>query len=133
MSFPTSRSGVVHRLRRSFQRILPAAGMPSRKPDDSIFAFTSWARIHLGVWDCGAGKLWIDNVRLVEEPLVNLVRRPGCPLVVQDADGPTIHAEGRDFAELRDPQLGVTPWACEFDVYHEPGHARRRRSCRRAK
>ena len=80
----------------------------------------SEVRFYLGVWDCGGGKLWIDDVRLVEEPLVNLVRRPGCPLLVQDVDGQTIYVEGRDFAELHYPQLGATPWKGEFDIYHQP-------------
>jgi hypothetical protein len=77
-------------------------------------------RFYLGVWDCGAGQMWIDDARVVEEPLVNLVRRPGCPLTVTSADGAIVYEEGRDFAELRDEKLGVTPWAGEFDVYHEP-------------
>ena len=72
---------------------------------------------------------------------MNLVRRPGCPLVVKsnstephgasrgfdnapktakDDSSQTTFIEGRDFAELRDPKLGTSPWAGEFDVYHEP-------------
>ena len=80
----------------------------------------SEVRFYLGAWDCGGGKMWLDDVRLVEEPLVNLVRRPGCPLLVRDADGQASYEEGRDFAPLRDARLGVTPWPGEFDVYHEP-------------
>jgi len=77
-------------------------------------------RFYLGVWDCGPGKLWLDDARLVEEPLVNLVRRESCPLRVTDAEGETAYQEGRGFAELRDEKLGVTPWPGEFDVYHAP-------------
>ena len=51
----------------------------------------------------------MDNARLVEEPLVNLVRRPGCPFR-GDAGGETIYEEDRDFAGKRDPVMGVTPW-----------------------
>ncbi len=75
---------------------------------------------YLGVWDCGSGKLWLDDARVVEEPLVNLVRRPGCPLVVQDESGATTYTEGRDFAELRDTKMATVPWVGNFDVYHEP-------------
>jgi len=82
-------------------------------------------RFYAGVWDGGGGKLWLDDVRLAEEPLVNLVRRPGCPLVVSDEDGQAVYEEGRDFAALRDPKLGTTPWPGEFDVYHEPPVLRR--------
>lgn len=81
---------------------------------------SSEIRFYVGAWGCRGGKLWMDDLRLVEEPFVNLVRRPGCPLVVKDETGKTTYSEGRDFAELRDPQLGTTPWPGEFDVYHSP-------------
>jgi hypothetical protein len=77
-------------------------------------------RFYIGVWDCGSGKLWLDDVRLVEEPLVNLVRRPGCPLKVTSADGKTEYQEGKDFEPLSDPHLGTKPYRGEFDVYHWP-------------
>jgi hypothetical protein len=80
----------------------------------------SRVQFYLGVWDCGGGQMWLDDARVIEEPFVNLVRRPGCPLKVASADGKTTYEEGRDFAELQDEKLGVTPWAGEFDVYHEP-------------
>ena len=75
---------------------------------------------YLGTWGCRGGKLWMDDVRLDEEPFVNLIRRPGCPLIVKDESGKMTFEEGKDFAELRDPKLGVTPWPGEFDVYHVP-------------
>jgi hypothetical protein len=81
---------------------------------------SSEIRFYLGVWGCRAGTLWMDDARLVEEPFVNLVRRAGCPLIVTDDGGSTSYVEGRDFAELRDPKLGASPWAGEFDVYHAP-------------
>jgi hypothetical protein len=77
-------------------------------------------RFYLGVWDGRGGRLWLDDVRLAEEPLVNLVRRPGCPFAVRAADGDTTYEEGRNFTEARDPLLGTTPWRGEFDVYHQP-------------
>lgn len=75
---------------------------------------------YLGVWGCESGKLWLDDLRVIEEPFVNLVRRPGCPLVVTDETGKTIYEEGRDFEKLNDPKLGMVPYAGTFDVYHEP-------------
>ena len=77
-------------------------------------------RFYIGAWGCRGGKLWMDDATLTEEPFVNLVRRPGCPLVVKDDSGQTTFVEGRDFAELRDPKLGTSPWPGEFDVYHAP-------------
>lgn len=75
---------------------------------------------YAGVWDCQAGKLWLDDLRVVEEPFINLVRRSGCPLVVRDETGQTTYEEGRDFDKLHDPKLGMVPYAGSFDVYHEP-------------
>lgn len=79
-------------------------------------------QFYAGVWGCEGGKLWMDDLRLVEEPFVNLVRRPACPLVVQDESGQMIYEEGRDFDALHDPKLGMVPYAGSFDVYHEPPH-----------
>jgi hypothetical protein len=80
----------------------------------------SQVRFYLGAWDCGAGRAWLDDCRLVECPFVNLVRRNSCPLVVRDETKTTVYEEGRDYAKLQDTRLGVTPWPGEFDVFHEP-------------
>lgn len=77
-------------------------------------------QFYAGTWDCQRGKLWMDDLRLVEEPFVNLVRRPDCPLVVKDESGKTTFEEGKDFEKLIDPQLGMTPYAGSFEVYHAP-------------
>lgn len=75
-------------------------------------------RFYCGAWGGKAGKLWLDDAQVEETALVNMVRRAACPLVVQ-ADGKPL-AEGTDFAELRDPKLGMVPYAGQFDVWHEP-------------
>lgn len=82
-------------------------------------------RFYAGVWGCRGGRLWMDDLRVVEAPFVNLVRRAGCPLVVTSADGTVEYQEGKDFAPLSDPRLGTTPWPGEFDVFHEPPTFRR--------
>jgi hypothetical protein len=73
-----------------------------------------------GVWDCEGGKMWLDDIRVTEEPFVNLVRRPACPLLVQDESGKVTYTEGRDFVELHDLKLGTVPYAGSFNVYHKP-------------
>jgi hypothetical protein len=50
---------------------------------------------------------------------VNLIRRDGAPLVVQQEDGRVLE-EGKDFDKLVDPKSGVVPWPGNFDVYHQP-------------
>ncbi|MEO8351785.1 MAG: hypothetical protein ABI680_08635 [Chthoniobacteraceae bacterium] len=77
------------------------------------------AQLYLGVWGATEGSIWIDDASLEEVAFVNLVRRPGCPLVVRRDDGGVL-VEGRDYQELRDPGLGVNPWPGEYDTYHEP-------------
>ncbi len=79
-----------------------------------------YLQFYAGTWGCQGGKLWMDDLQLVEEPFVNLVRRPGCPLVVQNADGTQTYEEGHDYVPLADPQLGTVPYAGEFNIYHIP-------------
>lgn len=81
---------------------------------------SDYIQFYAGTWDCQAGQLWMDDLQLVEEPFINLVRRPGCPLVVQNADGTQTYTEGQDYVRLTDPQLGTVPYAGEFNVYHPP-------------
>lgn len=76
-------------------------------------------RLYCGTWGGTQGTLWMDDLRLEETAFVNLLRRTGCPLKVVGADG-TEFVEGRDYAELRDPQLGQVPWAGSYDVWHPP-------------
>lgn len=61
----------------------------------------------------------MDDLQLEPSPFVNLVRRESCPLVVTNEQGQPF-VEGKDFAELRDPKMGMVPYAGSFDVYHEP-------------
>jgi hypothetical protein len=63
-------------------------------------------RIYAGVWRGKAGKLWLDDLRLEEIGLSNVLRRPGTPITVRSASQSTIYEEGRDYAEIRDPELG---------------------------
>lgn len=61
----------------------------------------------------GEGEIWWDDLKIEEVGLLNVLRRPGCPLSVRGEDG-TPYQEGRDFAEVRDPLLDP------YDVYHQP-------------
>ena len=62
-------------------------------------------KIYAGVWRGKAGKLWIDDLRLEEIGLANVLRRPGTPITVRSAANGAVYEEGRDFAEIRDPEL----------------------------
>jgi hypothetical protein len=71
------------------------------------------AQLYLGSWYGKDGKLWWDDLGIEEIGLVNVLRRPGCPLGVRGENG-TTYEEGRDFEEIVDPQLN--PWV----AYHAP-------------
>jgi hypothetical protein len=61
--------------------------------------------VYLGAWGGGKGTLQWKDWRIEEAPLVNLLRRPGAPLVVK-VDGGRELAEGTDFEPLRDSLAG---------------------------
>ena len=62
-------------------------------------------RVYAGVWGGKQGRFWLDDLRIAEVGLVNVLRRPGTPLVVRDDRSETVYEEGRDFAPVADPKL----------------------------
>jgi len=76
------------------------------------------ANLYLGSWDARAGELWFDDARLEEAMFVNLVRRPGAPLTVSDAQNHFL-MEGTDFQPLSDPKMGRKMWPGSYDIFHE--------------
>jgi hypothetical protein len=84
----------------------------------------SEVQLYAGQWGGQSGTLWLDDLKLEELSLVNVLRRPGCPLVVQSEDGKTTYEEGKDFEPVRDGRLGQDPYAGEFSFSH-PGAALR--------
>jgi hypothetical protein len=87
----------------------------------AIFNSQKFTNVSLvfGMWGSNGGELWWDEPKIEEVAFVNLVRRPGAPFVIANADG-KILAEGRDFEKLADPLLGSHPWKGEYDSFHEP-------------
>ena len=65
------------------------------------------AHLYLGCWSGKSGKLWWDDLGVEEIGLVNVLRRPGCPVTVREEDG-TAYEEERDFKRVVDPVLN--PW-----------------------
>jgi hypothetical protein len=80
--------------------------------------------VYAGLWGQGKGTLWIDELAVEELGLVNVLRRPGCPLTVTSDDGRTVYIEGRDFEPVADPKLGQVPFAGEYDTEHAPAALR---------
>lgn len=71
------------------------------------------ARLYLGSWSGKDGKLWWDDLTVEEIGLVNVLRRPGCPVTVRGENGET-YEEGRDYEKIVDRLLH--PWR----PYHAP-------------
>ncbi len=114
-------------------KVLPA-GKPSLTWDNlKVKKTMDWTQQHIifnsqdntagdlffGAWGGGKGSLWWKDAKLEEVAFVNMPRRPGCPLAIATAEGQAL-VEGKDFEPLRDPLLGMKPYAGEFDIYHQP-------------
>ena len=65
------------------------------------------AMLYLGSWGGKEGRMWWDDLQIEEIGLVNVLRRPGCPVAVRGEDG-ALFEEGRDYAPVTDPLLH--PW-----------------------
>ena len=72
------------------------------------------ALLYLGSWYGKDGTFWWDDFRIEEIGLVNVLRRPGCPVTVRGEKNGTVYEEGRDYERIVDPLLH--PWI----AYHEP-------------
>jgi len=60
-------------------------------------------RLYAGCWKGRSGRFWLDDLRIEEVGLVNVLRRPGTPVTVRGEDA--VYEEGRDFARIEDPKL----------------------------
>jgi len=74
---------------------------------------TQKVRLYAGVWGGKAGKFWLDDWNLEQIGPVNVLHRPGTPVVVRSGDGATTYTEGVDYAPLGNPQ--PHPWRDTHD------------------
>ena len=65
-------------------------------------------KLYAGMWGGKAGRLWLDDLKIEELGLVNVLRRPGTPVTVVSDDGKTVYNEGSDYENIADPELN--PW-----------------------
>ncbi|MGB9606288.1 MAG: hypothetical protein ACPL88_10480, partial [Bryobacteraceae bacterium] len=70
-------------------------------------------RIYLGAWQARAGRFWLDDLRIEEVALLNVLRRAGTPVRVRSDQTGLEYEEGRDYAPIADPGLN-------FRYDHEP-------------
>jgi hypothetical protein len=111
--------------------VLSPAGHKLAYPQWSVRPTQDWRQYHLvfnslgnrkvtimlGLWEGKGGKSWWDDAELEEVGLLNVLRRPGCPLVVKGETG-TVYREGKDFLPVRDPRLPGPATAGEWEIYH---------------
>jgi hypothetical protein len=63
-------------------------------------------RVSFGCWDGDTGEAAFADPKIEETGLVNVLRRPGAPLVVKRDGGDEVLDEGADFERVADPRLG---------------------------
>jgi hypothetical protein len=81
-------------------------------------------RVNFGCWDGETGEAAFGQPKIEEIGLLNVVRRPGAPLVVKRGDGEILD-EGEDFERVADPKLGrEEEWPGGFSEWHEPPEIR---------
>jgi Carbohydrate binding domain len=59
--------------------------------------------VYAGLWGAKSGKVWLDDWSVEEVGPINVLRRPGTPVLVRSADNATVYAEGKDYAPLNEP------------------------------
>lgn len=104
----------------SFHEVHPAADQ-DWTPIEVVFNSLSnkEVNLYLGVWTGTQGKLWLDDWKLEEPSLTNVLRRDACPFSVKSQDGKTTYEEGKDFLPVKDEKLGAYPYAGEYGFGHE--------------
>ena len=86
----------------------------------------SEGNLYLGSWYGKDGKLWWDDLAVEEIGLVNVLRRPGCPVSVCAENG-NAYEEGKDYQRIVDPLLH--PWIAFHEAHPDQvdtRHAHRR-------
>lgn len=71
-------------------------------------------RLYAGMWQGRSGRLWLDDWSIEEIGPMNVLHRPGTPVVVRSEDGDTTFVEGRDYRPLEDPRF--TPWNVDHEA-----------------
>ena len=60
----------------------------------------SEGNLYVGVWGGKYGKIWIDDLKLDVVGVNEVLRRPGTPFVVRNAQSGQVYVEGRDYEPI---------------------------------
>ncbi|MCX7705657.1 MAG: hypothetical protein N2115_05295 [bacterium] len=77
----------------------------------------SQVKLYVGIWAGTAGRFWVDDWKIEEVALYNVLRRPGTPVIVKSEDGSIVYEEGKDYEKIIDPYFN--PYRQDFD-YPQP-------------
>jgi hypothetical protein len=61
--------------------------------------------VRIGLWWASQGRVWIDDIALEEVGIINVLRRTGTPVTVENLDGSIAYEEGGDYEYIEDPQV----------------------------
>jgi hypothetical protein len=75
--------------------------------------------LYIGTWAGKTGTMWIDDVRVEPAGFVNVLRRDGTPVKLTSPDGKTVYTEGKDVAEIKDPNLGNDGLLGAYKSWHD--------------
>lgn len=70
-------------------------------------------RLYAGVWGGRSGRFWLDDWQIEEVGPLNVLFRPGTPVVVKDEEG-TLYQQGLDYQQLEDPSYN--PYQVDRDA-----------------
>lgn len=62
-------------------------------------------RVFAGVWNGPKGRFWIDDMSISEVGFINVLHRPGTPMVVRNRETGVVYTEGKDYAPVVDEKL----------------------------
>ncbi len=69
-------------------------------------------RVYAGCWGGKAGRFWVDDLRIEEVGMVNVLRRPGTPIVVRNEGTGQVLRAGLDYVEPVDTRRN---WRFDHD------------------
>jgi len=64
-------------------------------------------KVYAGVWGAKSGKFWLDDWIIEEIGPLNVLRRPGTPIIVKDEESGKIYEEGKDYEQIIDPNFNL--------------------------
>ncbi|MDD5521175.1 MAG: hypothetical protein PHI84_10190 [Kiritimatiellae bacterium] len=64
-------------------------------------------KVYAGLWGGKSGRLWLDDFKIEEIALVNVLRRHGTPLTVTSEDGKVTYTEGQDYEPVIDSKFNL--------------------------